>query len=326
MDLIDIVEQIEECGKLITQNNPNKDILALIMIDSVYDMYVIDFFNNIEKDNKDSLDFYTNFKEKQEDLRTTTGLSNMAIQYWTEAKAKYDNILNIKSHYENRLNHLVAKDYITKEECETVKALHKFRNVFLHQSSRQNLYLKPLTILYYKLLNNLFISITKNSYSLRNSKCKYIKSPERISNNHFENIIYTMNKELSISFNIDEIKKLLQDFLFKEIEKIEENIFFILNCFVDKKAMIKKLSTEFNLKKCLSVNIDDDDIRDIEFEKIKKLKGRIQRLKSFKSFDTLINAFRQLFEEINLLYSPINNEACLVDQYIELQAEILRGK
>lgn len=67
MDLIDIVEQIEECGKLIIQNNPNKDILALIMIDSVYDMYVIDFFNNIEKDNKDSLDFYTNFKEKQED-------------------------------------------------------------------------------------------------------------------------------------------------------------------------------------------------------------------------------------------------------------------
>lgn len=326
MELVDIVEQIEECAKLIIQDNPNKDILALIMIDSVYDMFVIDYFNNTENDLNNSLEFYSNFKNLQSSIETTTGLSDTANKYWTEAKQKYDDFLSCKQHYENRLNYLFRNNHISQEECETVKALHKFRNIFLHQSARKNLYLKPLVLLYYKLLTNIFIKISETSYSSRDYKCKYLTSSEKLSKNRQENIILLLNKEYNLNFDIKEIKNLLKDFLLKEIEFLEENVYFILDCLEDKEYAINRLSNEFNLNKCLVFEYDGKQIIDVRFEKIKRLTNKANNLTSFKNFDKLINSFSNTFTEITTLFNPIYKEACLIDQYIELQAEILRGK
>ncbi len=324
MTLKDIVEQIEECAKLLAQDSLNKDKLALIMIDAIYDMFCIQYFN-ADHHLLHSVKFHEYLINQYKALDfadSENEIKKLKIEL-KNAEYELSKFTNAKRQYKDRLNYLCIKGYILMEECESVKILHDFRNTFLHQAKKEKLYIKPLSCLYYHLLTNFFVNrklIFEFGVSSSDYENKFIKCAGTAGQNFQKQIVELINNEYKIEFDFKRIKELLVMFLNNELERLQESIDFIYTS-LEKDKALELLSNELRLMKVSKI-----DENYINFELVDKLYNKANKLLGIRKFDQLLKNFNDLFRNVEYLANPIHEEAVEIDQYIEYQAEIMRGK
>lgn len=188
--------------------------------------------------------------------------------------------------------------------------------------------------IYFYLYQQLFLAIPINSISgvdMQNSLIK--KAMKELPGFSFSarefrvRLMDFVNEKHGISFSLEEFLKILTDFLIKKHEKIIPAIHFLLENSRDITKEIKCLETEMKLGKIEIQWIDQEERKfDCFSTKTAMLLGKIRKLSSVKNEHEGLQTFVEILDSLEKLGRPVIERYYDVDAYLELQADLARGK
>lgn len=319
------LDNFEECIKLILQNSLSKSILAIILIDSLVDIYLYNYLQNIIAENECCLEMYKNFNY----LHTTSGFDEKIEKLSNKGK-RLSAIIN---RFEEKIKWLETEGIIAQEVSISLQALHENRNQYLHRGKIKKrdaiLYAK----LYLYLFQQLFISIPINSASSSDFEDTIVQ--ETFSNNHIDffkqnsraALVERLNLKYNVYFDPHNFINDLHKFLLQEYNNLLDALCFIVETMADKESIIRLLESEYKAGtiKILQSKSGSNQIA-LESTKMQNILGDIRKLIISENEHVALSRFNQIYSRIQTLALPVLKLEGDIDLEIQLQVDILRGK
>ncbi len=308
-------DQFEECVNLYNIKNLNKSILALIIVDSIYDMYANSYVQDLYA-------IATRELNSSRKLKRACEMNNIFIEddYLKQYEYQKNYIFENRSKFAGRLNILEKNNIIGTEQKETIKILHTFRNVYLHQSKQKESYLNAVVSTYMYLLGKLFEAIPINKYCSVEDDCKYVENNTHIlERDQRKKILDYFFNQNSFIYSLLSCAKDLKSFIQEKIASVED---FIFNVFGEGKSeIVFNFSNRHNLG--IITNKYDNKIKFLRLEKFKK---RAENLREIIEESKLFKTFNNLNKEIEEFSLPIINECQEAALAISIEVDVRMGK
>ena len=238
------------------------------------------------------------------------------------------------NNFDERFIWLAEKGIISIDISRTIRNLHEYRNQYLHRLKRKENDSIAFAKLYFYLFQQLFLGIPVPYYSSTdadNSEIVRKVIDEKcfsLSNDKFKlRLIECLNSKYEISFSINEFLTILQSFLLDKYNDIVEALHFIIESVKDKHKAIDFLEKKYHTGKitmCSSTNSDDSFT--CTSSKTQQILGDIRKLSLAENEHIGLQKFNQLYCTVVEFERPIFEEANRIEEYIQLQVDIMRGK
>jgi hypothetical protein len=217
---------------------------------------------------------------------------------------------------------------------KTIRYLHEFRNQYLHRLKRKENDSIAFAKLYFYLLQQVFLAIPVTYYSSTDADKSEIvrqvlneKCLPFFDNKFSLRLIECLNSKYEISFSLNEFLEILQTFLLNKYNSIIEALHFIIENTKNRNEAIGLLENECHTGKITIYSTTGDEDQFIcTSAKSQQLLGNIRKLSLAKDEHIGLQKFNELYCRVIDFEEPIYEEASRIEEYIQLQIDIMRGK
>jgi hypothetical protein len=213
---------------------------------------------------------------------------------------------------------LVNEKYISREIGDFVCFSHRYRNEIYHKDVIKKETLKPLVIVLFEIVANIFSSLEVRTFDITpDEKLKAFEVKYRISLGHdfksdiFIKIVKKITAEFSISTS--EVKKLLISHINNRIDDLVDQIMFVID---ENKAITLSWATkDEKFKAVFALNID---------YQIKRWNKKIRQVETSKGKLETINGFMDLENDVENVEHIVIPAVWDLDQYIDNAIQMMR--
>jgi len=317
----DAVAGFEECARLISTDRDNECFYALILIDALIDIYSHEHAKRRLSDKKRSMSFV---KWRGEDSPEVAGLRRGIKEIETS-----------ENHFESRFKWLTSEGVITDAMSRSILQLHEYRNRYLHRLKERELDVRAFAKLYFYLFEHLFISIPVNMFSSEDAdKSKIVKEAWKKCSGSFSTdkfrkyLVDKVNEKYHIEISTHSFLEILERFMMEKYNTLIYNIHFIIDAAEDQSKAIKLLEERCRIGKVILEYYGDSDDRQFRCTstKAQDYLGKIRKMAAATDVHEGLKLFIELSESFSKYEELVFEFATEVDEYIQWQIDMMRGK
>lgn len=322
-----IVDQLEEAKKLISLGKTSSLRMALLLLDNTAEILmhreVMDLF------------FYEEFYKRLDKYAKTTLPDNAYKQWRQTEKIRFietKRMQQIDKSFDAKIKYLSENnDRIKKPLAKALNFIHRYRNEAYHREHIRKEILRPIVILFFEFVCDLFVDLWSGSYSFKSTDnwheyfVKYKISEDHSFQESDLELISNKLKEGAI-IDFQSLKTSLKTNLKNRFADALENIKFLkgerigskINLPIDELKFIKNNNIIFEDR-------IDKELKEIvqEFNFHDWVK-RINELDIYVDKCSLFNVYASIEKEFEAIEYKIQYLADKLDSWIQLQIDIDR--
>jgi len=342
-----VVKQLEESKKFIGKSEVVYSRMAIILIDNVIEILLVDFLNQeIESSYKMSWAYKFDFSSRKIDL--------------------------INKYFDEKIKAIKKLGFVNDDDASILKTIHTYRNLIYHQGFHNPVTVDKFAELYFMAASRLFARIYSSTglsiwgggekwlrgYGLKIDHINFKEASERITSyllNGFYISLSTIKKMIfeDLNFRInqiilirkDELPWLKNDFIFdahlKVAEYFDENRYLLKECYNSLYEFLKSIDTskdEDNLKKWLKIKLEAKQI-DEKIEKAlnnfkqtissqipKQSLGFLRKIKNYHKINKLLEKYCSIDKDLLKIELYLNQLMDEFDEEMSKELDLIRGK
>jgi hypothetical protein len=332
--LVNIVEQIREAGRLLGLKSAPHARMALLLLDNAAEILMHrTVVNDLQHDDT----WLRIIQSAKDSLPANEAAAFIQQSRYKPIPPKHRK--EIVRHFIPKVDFLIEQQKLPEVVGQVVKALHRYRNDAYHRDKVRRDTLHAAAIIYYEVVCELFVTLPPSSVAFSRADdyagflSKFgLSSPYSIIPDGFEEIASKLRSEIGIDANT--LAQVLSGHLVSRLDELREGLDFICENVERDATHEKELKKIQFWKKTGRIPKNETDQQYIVYEPKYTLANLSEWQAKAEQLETqvgegklkLLREFCEIERHLELLEEMVNEVASLIDQAIQLEIDIARGK